>query len=413
MTKKKIIWTINSIFPEAAGELGIQIGEKGHWLYTLFNSIKAELKDSCCFYIIHMSLAIKEVTIIEREGVSYYLLPMRKYAWVTKYTKELNLLKTAVQRIDPDMIHVHGTEDVYGLICKDVSCPVIISLQGLRQEIKKYYFSDISKARYFKMMIKNHNLNLLKNLLIWNIKTRQEKEIIESNSLFIGRTHFDKACLLAMNPKAEYLMGDDHRIIRKEFYNAEWKLKNTSAHSLHATLSASTFKGIFALIDALEIVKNSIPDIKLNLAGSMSGWIGKELNQTIKKKGLTGHINLLGRCNPEQLIKSMLQSRIFIHPSFIDNSPNSVQEAQILGMPVIASFTGGIPSLIKDHETGMMFPRGDSKYLAQQIIDLILDEKLAERLGKEARKLGESRNNPTHLSNRYCTLYNKLLVRSN
>lgn len=410
MIKKKIVWTINSIFPEAANESGKQIGEKGHWLYTLFDSIKEEMKGKCSFHIVHFTSGVDKLKVVPKNLVTYYLLPVRKYAYLDKYKKEQKILRNLIIDINPDLVHIHGTEDVYGLVAKHINCPVIVSLQGIRNEIIKYYFSDISRLKYFMMIFKYRDLNLVKNLISWRVKTKQETEIVKLNKYFIGRTLFDQACLKALNPKANYLMGDDHRIVRKEFYENEWEIRNTKKFVLHVTLSESTFKGIFLLVKAIETVKNFYPEIKVNIAGTFKGSIGSETHNAIRKKKLTENFHFLGRCNSSELIDSMLHSRLFVHPSYIDNSPNSVQEAQILGMPVIASYTGGIPSLIEDNRTGLLFPRGDSNYLSILIIKLIEDEKLAMKLGMKAKEYRESRNNPAHLSSRYITLYNNFLL---
>ena len=68
----------------------------------------------------------------------------------------------------------------------------------------------------------------------------------------------------------------------------------------------------------------------------------KELNLNHKKLG----IKCIGFKNEQELKNLISTSDLFIHPSYIDNSPNSICEAQILGLPVIACNVGGISSII-------------------------------------------------------------------
>jgi len=406
---KKIVWTINSIFPDAAEKLGVSLGEKGHWLYSLFNSIKDELKNKVSFHIIHFKHGLKEQQIFQKDEVTYYLLPLKTYSYLNNYKNELKSLKGIITSIKPDLVHIHGTEDAYGLITKEIDIPVIISIQGIRNEIIKYYFSDIKKKEYVKIILKYRDWSMLKNLLSWKIKTKHEREIIKANNYFIGRTFFDQACIKAMNPSANYLTGEDHRIIRSEFYQSDWKLENSDKYRIHTTLSESPYKGIFLLLSSIEIIKQIYPEIQVYIAGTFKGAIGKEVKYQIRKKKLNNNFCFLGRCNADQLINSMLKSRLFVLPSFIDNSPNSLQEAQILGMPVVASYTGGIPSLVEEHHTGLLFPRGDEKYLSLQIIRLIEDDNLAYLLGKNSKEYRITRNNPEKLKSNYILLYNRFL----
>ena len=55
-------------------------------------------------------------------------------------------------------------------------------------------------------------------------------------------------------------------------------------------------------------------------------------------------------------MQTLLDADLFVHPSYIDNSPNSVCEAQYLGIPVVACYVGGIPSLIEHGKSGWLVP---------------------------------------------------------
>ena len=77
---------------------------------------------------------------------------------------------------------------------------------------------------------------------------------------------------------------------------------------------------------------------------------------------------------------------MYVHPSYIDNSPNSVCEAQILGLPVIASEVGGVPSLIEDGVDGILFPSGNAEALVEAICSLAEDAPRRASLGQRARK---------------------------
>jgi glycosyltransferase involved in cell wall biosynthesis len=77
---------------------------------------------------------------------------------------------------------------------------------------------------------------------------------------------------------------------------------------------------------------------------------------------------------------------IVVHPSVLpDPYPNAVREAMILGKPVIASRTGGIPELIEDGKTGLLVPPGDVEALETRLSALLEDATARSRLGDNAR----------------------------
>ena len=75
---------------------------------------------------------------------------------------------------------------------------------------------------------------------------------------------------------------------------------------------------------------------------------------------------------------------MYVHTAYIDNSPNSICEAQLLGVPIISTYVGGIGSLINNKEDGILVPANDPWIMAQTIIDLSKDIKLSNKLSKNA-----------------------------
>ncbi len=106
---------------------------------------------------------------------------------------------------------------------------------------------------------------------------------------------------------------------------------------------------------------------------------------TFKKKFRNCNITFLGVFSEEGLIKSLKEADIFVHPSYIDNSPNSLCEAQMLGMPVIATNVGGVATLIDHGNTGLLVPANAPYELAHSIALLAKDTWKAAQLGKQAR----------------------------
>lgn len=104
-------------------------------------------------------------------------------------------------------------------------------------------------------------------------------------------------------------------------------------------------------------------------------------------------VKLEGVANAVQLKQELENATVYAHTAYIENSPNSVCEAQILGIPVIATNVGGVISLIDEGETGYLVPANDPYQMAFFIEQLYENKKLNIEIGGRARKKALERHN--------------------
>lgn len=90
----------------------------------------------------------------------------------------------------------------------------------------------------------------------------------------------------------------------------------------------------------------------------------------------------------------LYKAHVFVISSLLENSPNSLCEAQLVGLPCVASYAGGIPSLIEEGQTGLFFPAGDSAVLAERIRQVFMNDHLANTLGSQSRQTALIRHDP-------------------
>ena len=100
---------------------------------------------------------------------------------------------------------------------------------------------------------------------------------------------------------------------------------------------------------------------------------------------------------------------IYVHPSYIDNSPNSLCEAQMMGIPSIATYVGGIPTLIENGQTGFLVPANDPYQTAFIISTLLLDENLRNTIGKQAKEAALVRHDKAKITNQLLNIYGKII----
>ena len=99
---------------------------------------------------------------------------------------------------------------------------------------------------------------------------------------------------------------------------------------------------------------------------------------------------------------------VFTITSYIENSPNSLAEAMLSGLPCVASYVGGIPSMVDGGLTGLLYPVEEVPVLADRIRRIFLDDQLAMQLGENARRIALERHDPAAVVDQLLAAYNKI-----
>lgn len=148
-------------------------------------------------------------------------------------------------------------------------------------------------------------------------------------------------------------------------------------------------KGLFTLVDALGILSRaqSGKQIKVKIIGE--GSIEEELMARVKREGLTG-VTFSGFLKGENLYREVMECMAVVLPSeWYEIYGIVVMETFALGKPVIGARMGGIPEMVKDHETGLTFESGNSADLSEKIKYLLENPHKAAEMGRNARKFAE------------------------
>lgn len=141
-------------------------------------------------------------------------------------------------------------------------------------------------------------------------------------------------------------------------------------------------KGHTVLFEALVKLKQKRKDWVCLLLGD--GFIRKKLESICEQVGLTGHVRFLGhRPDVPAILK---KADVMVLPSLQDNQPFAVMEAQIAGKPVIVSDTGGLPEMVRNGATGLLFKSGNSDALFQKLAILLENGALRNRLGTNGKR---------------------------
>jgi glycosyltransferase involved in cell wall biosynthesis len=165
-------------------------------------------------------------------------------------------------------------------------------------------------------------------------------------------------------------------------------------------------KGLHVLIEAFARLQGAS---ELLIAGG--DWSAPGYPQCLKAMardaGVASRIHFE---NHRQNVGAVLSTAdVFVLPSFSEARPRSIIEAMSLGIPVVASDVGGIPSLVAHEETGLLVPAGDPGALAAAIDRLIQSPDLCSRLGAAGRRRAEEDCRPDRTALEYVRLYRRLI----
>jgi len=167
-----------------------------------------------------------------------------------------------------------------------------------------------------------------------------------------------------------------------------------------------SYKGIDYLLNGFKHLLSEVDDVRLTIIGNGPDEI--ILKNMAKDLAIQDRVTFKGR--EEDILSEFYDTDIFVLPSLSEGMSNVILEAMACGLPVVATSVGGNGDLIRDRYNGILIPPRDSIRLSAVLLELLEDEELAQRLGKEARKTVEENYSMGHIIDKYIKLYERLLL---
>ena len=412
----KILWIVNTILPYPSKKLGLKPTVFGGWLNSLLNGIKkSDDVEKIGIVTVYKG---KTMQIFKEKEITYYLIPSNN---INKYNIKLEQYCLEIEsEFKPDIVHIHGTEYPHGLAFLN-ACPHIkscVSIQGL---VSIYGIKDIYNASIdFLDMVKTITpRDIIKRDFLFNQykkflkKGIYEKQVLRKCNLIIGRTTWDYANSYQISGEKKYEHCNEN--LRDAFYNKKWEINNIDRHTIFISQASYPIKGFHKVLEALIILKKIYPDIKVKVAGQklldnklkLNGY-AKYLKKIISKNGLENNIVFLGLLNEKEVCDNLLKSNLFLQASSIENSPNSLGEAMLLGVPCVASNVGGTADMLTDKKEGFLYPFNDISLMANYIIEIFENDKLAYEIGKNAQTHAKKTHDIEHNVNKMIEIYKKI-----
>lgn len=418
----KILWAVNLIPAELAEQLHIQTEVLGGWVESMVGQLRShddlEIGIACkCSSHQNFKEEIKNVT--------YFSL-----GYDSKTSLE-DIRKKCLNIIDdykPDLIQIEGTEFLHAKAMleagKQKGIPVVVSMQGILNGQYQYQCGQLPVE---DMMFSGSVTNIfaawilhLRKRVWFKPRMKPEREIIEGADYILGRTTWDRAHTYAINPGAKYFSCN--RILRTPFYEEKWDIKQMERHSIYVGNGYFALKGLHYVIMALPQLIREYPDVKVYVAG-YKPYEAKDTRSIIKKGyaaylkklirdlNVEAHIEFTGPLKAREVAEKLAHVNVYVLSSAIENSPNTLGEAMMVGTPCVASYVGGVPDMATDGKEALFYRNDDPALLAWNIKRIFDNDNLALELSKNgmirAAKTHDEKRNAAKLLDAYKEILNR------
>lgn len=393
----------------------------GGWTYTLIQNLLQHSDD----IEIGVTFPSDRIVKSDMDRLSYYpILQSKKEKIISKVVKYIpfcsgyldhrndkvntSLLLEAINAFKPDIIHVWGIETNSGLVSKYTSIPCVAHIQGILNPYYDAYFPPKwSKYSLINALFPNLKKIRLSFNAYKNFKRHADREKIVCSNIkyYLGRTEWDKNVInvLSTNPKYFYCS----EMLRPLFITSEkWHYHDRDKLIIQSSISKNFYKGHDVVLRTAQILKNIWGD---NFEWYICGVRDESVfERVVGIKAKDVNVKCLGKVSAEEIRDRLLNSDVYCHLSYIENSPNSVCEAQYLGVPVIAANVGGTSTLL-ENGSGVLIPANDAYQAASYIVKIKKERTYSERISRNAISTAEIRHSPNKIINELIYAYQNIL----
>lgn len=334
----------------------------------------------------------------------------------TETKENIGLMQKVINDFKPDIIQVFGLESPFCPILNYTKIPTIIYLQGIVNPISNaFYPNGINKysflfSRFSKRewIYRNGIAYLHKNM---KLRAKIEIEILKKSTYLIGRTKFDHEISDFFAPNANYYHLNE--MMKNVFYSSTiWKKTSPKKYVIYTTISNVTYKGLDTILKTAQIlINNDKTDFEWHIAGiTPQSELVLFFEKILKIK--SGSVNIIydGIVPADKLVEKLRNADVFVHTSYIDNSPNSVCEAQLVGLPVVACYVGGVSDFVITGETGELIP-ANAPYELACILKKDMEKPYLYQYSEKARKIALERHDKKRIVDTLLNIYNSILIR--
>lgn len=397
----KLVWIVNSMPAGFAAALAQPAPASGGWVSAQIEALAAlpEMR-----LLVLCPAAGKTPRRAEANGVRYAEFPRAARPWRYSAAQE-RFFAELFAREKPDVVHLFGTEFPHTLAAlrSAPAARTLVSVQGFAGAVAQHYLDGLP-PRFSHANLLQRAADALVGVDAAALTQRHyaargqyEREPLLLARHAVGRTAWDEAFVRAINPRVQY-----HRCcetLRAPFYAARWQAQTCVPHTIFISQANYPIKGMHMLLQALPLVRAQFADVQVQVAGYPRVRVGGAalrplvdvlfdyqayLEKLARTLCVDDCVHYMGTQNAAQMCGAYCAANVFVCPSSIENSSNSLGEAMLLGMPCVASSVGGTPDMLGEGE-GILYPFADAHALAAAICRVFSAPAEAAAMGRRAR----------------------------
>lgn len=324
--------------------------------------------------------------------------------------KNKKAMEKALDDFKPDIVHLNNFQrQLSASIIKPIkkrNIPIVFTAHDLQAICPAIVMLD-SKKQICEKCLNGKYLNCVKNRCVKNLGLKSILGAVEAKYYKYKKIYINKIDKI-ITPSEFYklkLIQDGipennieaiHNFIDMDNYNVE--VEDDGYAFYFGRLIKE--KGIFTLLEAFKGLK----DKKLLIAGD--GPDLEKIKEYLNKNNMQENVKLLGYIDSDKVKEYVRKSRFIIVPSiWYENCPYSVLETLAIGKPIIGSNLGGIPELVKNNESGLIYTYNKPKELQEKMRVLFENKELADELGKNAKQIAKEEYSKESYYNKIINIY--------
>lgn len=393
-----VLWLVSMVLPQAALACGLAGASdvSGGWLTGQLTALQG--REDLQLTVACIDGRRPAPLCGAQDGVCYRILPD---------PREFSRL---LQEVRPDLVHIWGTEyaaaDALYDAADALGLPVLVGIQGVMRDCAAHLCDGVPEAYLHSTPLDRALDRAIPGALLDKLQAnfdalaRSEAALLGKSRFVTGRTGFDRRAVEALAPRARYFACNE--TLRPLFYRGPlWQARSFGrAPVLLLSQGNYPLKNLHTVLQALPSLLKRWPDARLCIAGWPPLDKGPLLRPLIdrlfpyqrycrtlsEQLGVAGHIHYTGPLDATAMRQAYLYADLFVLPSCCENSPNSLGEAMLLGLPCVASDAGGIPDMLTDGREGRLYgPALDADALARTIAQVLDAPDQGAALGQAAR----------------------------
>ncbi len=403
----RVLWLCNIVLPELCEEIGLRKTNIGGWITGMWQELKKKKE-------IELGICIPVIDEFRRkdgkkDNYMYFSFPFQREENISAIQEKR--FEEILDKFIPDIIHIWGTEYhhtwamIWACKKKGLQRSVVINIQGLLSYCHLLYEfglpAEILYDNTFGKTIHEERMDFVN-------RSKFEVSALENVFYVIGRTDWDRYCVGRISKAQYYKCGE---ILRGIFYEDRrpWASDNCDRHTIFMSQAGYPIKGLHLILESIYRLKMKYPDLKIFVAGTdlhtLKTAYAHYVCAEIERYDLRETIYFTGSLSDLEMYNYYLKSNVFLSASTEENSSNSICEAMYIGTPVVASYVGGVTSMVLHGESGFLYPLTETYMLEFYIEKIFENDSLAEKFSSNGKKISEQFNNKKEIVKQMINIY--------